>query len=47
MWVEGIISGDFCKAEFLQTRLQKLQNQSKLEKIVVTQAFFPYIKGQA
>jgi len=45
MWVEGIISGDFCKAEFLQTRLQKLHNQSKLEKIVVTQAFFPYAKG--
>jgi hypothetical protein len=47
MWVEGISSGDFCKAEFLRTRLQKLHNQSKLEKIVVRQAFFPYSKGLA
>lgn len=47
MWVESISSGDFCKSEFLQTPLQRLHNQSKLEKIVVTQPFFPYSKGLA
>ena len=40
MWVEGINSGDFCKAEFLQTRLQKLHNKGKLDGIVVAKPFY-------
>jgi len=44
MWIEGIESGDFCKAEFLHTRLQKLHNQKKLERVVVRKPFFPYEK---
>jgi len=43
MWVEDILKGDFCKAEFLQTRIQKLHNKKKLE-AVISPPFFPYQK---
>jgi hypothetical protein len=41
MWVENLQKGDVCKAEFLQTRIQKLHNKKKLEAIIPG-AFFPY-----
>lgn len=41
MWIEDLAKGDFCKAEFLTTRLQKLHNQRKLESIT-SGTFFPY-----
>ncbi len=41
MWVEDLNKGDFCKAEFLQTRIQKLHNTKKLENIFAN-TFFPY-----
>lgn len=41
MWVEDILKGDFCKSEFLQTRIQKLHNKKKLE-AVIGPPFFPY-----
>jgi hypothetical protein len=41
MWVEDLLKGNFCKAEFLKTRLQKLHNKKKLE-AVIPDLFFPY-----
>jgi hypothetical protein len=41
MWVEDILKGDFCKAEFLETRIQKLHNTKKLE-AVISPPLFPY-----
>jgi len=41
MWVEDLRNGYFCKAEFLQTRIQKLHNTKKLEAIIPG-TFFPY-----
>jgi hypothetical protein len=41
MWVEDLMKGDFCKAEFLETRLQKLHNTKKLE-AVIANPFFPH-----
>lgn len=34
MWVEDIKNGNFCKAEFLETRIQKLHNTKKLETVI-------------
>ena len=41
MWVEDLLKGDFCKAEFLETRLQKLHNAKKLEAVIAS-LFFPH-----
>lgn len=41
MWVEDLKKGDFCKVEFLRTRIQKLHNTKKIEAIIAG-AFFPY-----
>jgi hypothetical protein len=41
MWVEDLMKGDFCKAEFLETRIQKLHNTKKLE-AVMANPFFPH-----
>ncbi len=41
MWVEDLLKGDVCKAEFLQTRIQKLHNKKKLE-AVIPAPFFPH-----
>ena len=41
MWIEDILKGDFCKAEFLETRIQKLHNKKKLDTITAA-VFFPY-----
>jgi len=41
MWVEDLLKGDVCKAEFLQTRIQKLHNTKKLE-AVIPYTFFPH-----
>jgi hypothetical protein len=41
MWIEDLLKGDFCKAEFLGTRLQKLHNKKKLE-AVISNPFFPH-----
>jgi hypothetical protein len=41
MWVEDLLKGDFCKAEFLETRIQKLHNKAKLE-AVIPAPFFPH-----
>ena len=41
MWIEDILKGDFCKAEFLETPIQRLHNKKKLDTITAP-AFFPY-----
>lgn len=41
MCIEDLMKGDFCKAEFLQTRIQKLHNKKKLEAIQPP-PFFPH-----
>ena len=41
MWIEDILKGNFCKAEFLETRIQKLHNTKKLETII-PKPFFPH-----
>jgi hypothetical protein len=41
MWVEDLLKGDFCKAEFFGTRLQKLHNTKKLEAVIAS-PFFPH-----
>ena len=41
MWVEDLLKGDFCKSEFLGTRIQKLHNTKKLEAVIAS-PFFPH-----
>ena len=41
MMVEDLMKGDFCKAEFLETRIQKLHNTKMLE-AVMAGPFFPH-----
>jgi len=41
MWVEDLLKGDVCKAEFLKTRIQKLHNKKKLEAVTLY-TFFPH-----
>lgn len=41
MWIEDLLKGDVIKQEFLQTRIQKLHNEKKLESVVAA-PFFPH-----
>lgn len=41
MWVEDLRAGNVCKHEFLQTRIQKLHNEAKLQ-AVIPAPFFPH-----
>lgn len=42
--VEAIDSGEFCKAEFLQTAIERIHNTSFVGTIVVTTPWFPFAR---
>jgi len=41
MWVEDIQAGNACKAEFLQTAIQRIHNADKLKNMIAGE-FFPW-----
>lgn len=41
MWIEDIQAGNFCKAEFLSTAIDRIHNRKKLEEIIPG-SFFGY-----
>ena len=39
MWIEDILAGNACKAEFLTTAIERIHNESKLKNVVATPLF--------